>query len=468
MAAGETAEAEKSLGDGTAVQEAQWGHVIRHLDDRRDGEPWTAYYARGRELFDQTIRLQAMADRPARSFATAERSLAWELLLQLLAMPSLPPGMGNRASVHRNPSGLARLRQEMDAGTVVVEYRVLEDQLLCWTVRREGIKLTVTPVRRTELTALTAHLPMQAQESSLRRDVLDTMGALRTILLAPIEGELAGADEILFVPDRPLSGVPFAALWHRRSARFLVEDYAVAVAPSADAYLSALNRDRKLAAAGAPRSALVVRDPAFRRDLFGPLASLTAAAREGAAAASAYPAAELLTGETAAKNLVLGAMGRHPVVHIAGHALSFAANPLASVLPLAPSGPGDSGALYAYELLGRVFPQTRLVVLAACATAGEPGADRDIVSGFVRPLLGDGVPTVVASLWRVDDQASADFFEAFHRHYGAGEDAPHALRAAQIAALHSDREATPLLWAAFEVFGGSACAERRCRWRRST
>ena len=52
-------------------------------------------------------------------------------------------------------------------------------------------------------------------------------------LLLPIEEFTAGAKELVFVPDRSLHRVPFSALRSRRSGRFLVEAFDLAVAPSA-------------------------------------------------------------------------------------------------------------------------------------------------------------------------------------------------------------------------------------------
>jgi CHAT domain-containing protein len=68
------------------------------------------------------------------------------------------------------------------------------------------------------------------------------------------------------------------------------------------------------------------------------------------------------------------------------------------------------------------------------------------------------VPTVVASLWSVDDSATARLFEVFHHKLQAGVDPVDALRAAQLEMLRSpdQKDRSPWAWAAFEVIGASA------------
>jgi CHAT domain-containing protein len=68
------------------------------------------------------------------------------------------------------------------------------------------------------------------------------------------------------------------------------------------------------------------------------------------------------------------------------------------------------------------------------------------------------VPTVVASLWSVDDAATAKLSDEFHKKLLAGGDPVDALREAQLGMLRSEnkKEQSPRAWAAFEVIGASA------------
>jgi CHAT domain-containing protein len=96
-----------------------------------------------------------------------------------------------------------------------------------------------------------------------------------------------------------------------------------------------------------------------------------------------------------------------------------------------------------------------LVFLAACDTApGFSDGDREGVAGLARAFLAAGVPSVVATLWVVDDQASARLAAMFHRRLLEGQPPAHALRRAQIALLSDPSVITPFAWAPFQLFCG--------------
>jgi len=149
-------------------------------------------------------------------------------------------------------------------------------------------------------------------------------------------------------------------------------------------------------------------------------------------------------------------MQNKQVVHFAGHAVNGDA-PWTARLLLAPDQHrSGSGALYLYELYGRDFSHTRVVVLAACRTAAGPVSRLEGALSLARPFLAAGVPSVVASLWDIDDAVSRSFFVAFHRALLVEGDPVLALRQTQIALL---RDADPSLahpasWAGFVCVGG--------------
>jgi CHAT domain-containing protein len=454
LAVGSDAAAAASLSSGIAAEEEEWRHLVAHLDERQKGDLWSGYSEQRHELFDEQVSLLARQNQVAPSFDSSERSRSWDLLLQLLDMPELPPRIARMIDPHRRPLQLAEVERRLPPNTVILDYRLLRDRALCWVIRHDGTRLHV--LARPPIDELVVRLRAYMEKKLRQPELLEVLGALYSTLVAPIRRELDHADELVVVPDRALYAVPFAGLRDTAQSRFLIEDFAVAIAPSAEIYLNALDRDRHLAGDPAP-SALVVCDPAFRRDLFPNLAPLPSADEECRAVTSLYSRSESITGSAATRGSVLAALGRHAVVHLAGHTVTSVGEPWASAMPLAPVKT-DSGVLYAFELLGRPLQSTRLVVLASCATAGDAAGGSGRVSGFVQPLLFDGVPAVIGTLWAVEDSATADFFKVFHSRFLAGDDAIHALRAAQLSLLAKGtnlRPGSPEVWANFELFGGT-------------
>lgn len=99
--------------------------------------------------------------------------------------------------------------------------------------------------------------------------------------------------------------------------------------------------------------------------------------------------------------------------------------------------------------------RTKLVVLSGCQTGIEQQLDGEGPIGFARSFLVAGVPVVVASLWPVDSNATADLMIAFHRfrkeqHLSTAE----ALMRAQQEIMARENYSSPYFWAGFMATGG--------------
>ena len=123
-----------------------------------------------------------------------------------------------------------------------------------------------------------------------------------------------------------------------------------------------------------------------------------------------------MTGAAATRARFLADAGHFDVIHFGGHAVVNPLSPLLSQLLFAPDSSTDpaSGAVTAGEIEGMHFANTSLVVLAACGSA-----DGDVFRGagamsLARSWLDAGVPTVIASLWNVDDQEAEVLFSRFY------------------------------------------------------
>src|SRR5207253_2003371 len=100
------------------------------------------------------------------------------------------------------------------------------------------------------------------------------------------------------------------------------------------------------------------------------------------------------------------------------------------------------------------LPLTRLLILSACRTGYETHPDVSFATAFQM----QGVPSVVATLWDVDDRAAATIGSILHRELRHGKSRAAALREAQLALLHhSDPELrAPSAWAGYFLTGAIA------------
>ena len=96
-------------------------------------------------------------------------------------------------------------------------------------------------------------------------------------------------------------------------------------------------------------------------------------------------------------------------------------------------------------------------LLVACAPGYGPSsgpAPGDDWVGLSRAFLSAGAKSVIASLWAVQDRATATLMQRFYERYGGAADPGRTLAEAQRAMLTVPGTAHPYYWAGFEVIGG--------------
>ena len=143
------------------------------------------------------------------------------------------------------------------------------------------------------------------------------------------------------------------------------------------------------------------------------------------------------------------------MIHLAAHGGYNVANPLYSAIYLAPGGEGAAGdgRLETHEVYGLDLKGNELVVLSACQTnVGELSAGDELV-GLTRAFFFAGTPTILSSLWSVDDEATEALMTAFYRHWQAGMGKAEALQAAQAEVRANPQWASPFYWAGFVLNG---------------
>jgi CHAT domain-containing protein/tetratricopeptide (TPR) repeat protein len=430
--AGDAAGAERDVEAGIEILEAHRAEVL-------DEELRVTYFDTARDLFSELVSLQLTGGRRDDALTSLERGKTRDLL------DRLPPG---------STPDLQHADEDLPPGTTVVEYGVLADRLLIWTLARGSRGFAERPIREEDLATLVGGFRDGVERSTDRPE--SGLGArLRGLLLDPVAPAVAAASTLVFVPDGVLHAVPFAALPDIRADRYLVEARSIVVAPSLTYFL----RASPGAAAGSyatPRTILAVGDPAFDTAAFPYLPRLSMAGSEAKRIAKLYPEPVVLTGEAATRTGFLEALGQQDVVHFAGHALGNDTDPARSRLVLAPDPQRhDSGNLFAREIYGRAFGSARLVVLAGCATASGRISRGEGPLSLARPFLAGGVPAVLATLWDIEDASSSELRFQFHREIVAGRSPQEALRHAQLAMIEASDPAlrAPKSWAAFEIVG---------------
>ena len=199
------------------------------------------------------------------------------------ALEILDHGRASLTPAATDGAGNQRLPLAGPGGEVGVEYALVGDTLLIWTVSGRRVQLERTVVDTVRLARTVTRLLQQLEGEGEEVAVAPQLEQLHQWLIHPIRARLGPAETpLVIVADGVLARVPFAAL--RGRGRYLVQDHPLRFAVS-------------LRDAWAPRRSgradgvTVVADPAFDPREHPGLDRLPAAAVEAYEVARAYPRA---------------------------------------------------------------------------------------------------------------------------------------------------------------------------------
>lgn len=421
------------------------------------------------------------------------------------------------AFVRPQPLSLKEIqRQLLDPETLLLEYSLGQERSYLWLVsNRHQVSYELPPGAEIERAArrayelLTARLTLtgDVQEGRRRAEHADAeywteAARLSEMLLGPVAKMIAGK-RLLFVTDGALQSLPFAALpvpGNRDSRVPLVVEHEIVNLPSASV-LAALRLEmagRKLPG----RTVAVLADPVFEADdprllpagnaagrlgrqrspvgrVTDPSAAQTQALRDvGVLRDGAFTIPRLISSREEADDIVLAApegmtwkalgfdasratalsadLAEYRIVHFATHGVLNNEDPGLSGIILSMfdrQGEVQDGFLRLHDIYGLKLP-AELVVLSACSTAlGKPLRGEGLV-GMVRGFMFAGAKRVVASYWKVEDEATRQLMQRFYQEMFKQHRSPAAaLRQAQLAMRQHDRWQPPFYWAAFVLQG---------------
>jgi len=242
----------------------------------------------------------------------------------------------------------------------------------------------------------------------------------------------------LIVPHDVLHYLPFQALLSPRG-RYLIQDYPITYLSSAS--LMQFTRQKKRRT---KEKALVLANPNLGDEAY----NLRFAEREAREVAEAYPQSAVYVRGEATKSIAVALSPNYDLLHFAVHAELKEGDPLNSALLLARAG-SDNGRLKVFEIFSLNL-RAEIVVLSACETGLGKINSGDEIIGLIRAFIYAGTPSVITTLWKVNDRASYEVTRAFYANLKNVKKSE-ALRQAQLKTMAQFPE--PFFWAAFSLTG---------------
>ncbi len=396
------------------------------------------------------------------------------------------------------PLTLRDIQRELDPNTLLLEYALGTDRSYLWMVAPTSFHAYELPKRETiEEAARDFHerMPQIANPEGIAQ----AAAKLSAILLGPVASELK-KNRLIIVSDGLVQAlVPFSVLpapsapnsdLAESSPALLIADHQVVTEPSASA-IAALRHEvsgRKMPA----KAVAVLADPVF--DPNDERLSSPSASRTGESAAQVHPSAlpavlesvtrgtslqrlrktreeanNILALTTPAQSLVKldfdaskanaesPELADYRMVHFATHGVLDQAHPQLSGIVFSlydRKGQGVDGFLRLNEIFNLRLP-VELVVLSACQSGQGKLVGGEGVVGLTRGFMYAGAASMVVSLWKVDDAATAELMTRFYQKMLGDERMrpAAALRAAQLSMIATTRWKHPWYWAPFIVEG---------------
>ncbi len=387
------------------------------------------------------------------------------------------------------PLDLAQIQHEVvDSSSALLEYSLGEARSFLWVVTPDKLFSYELPPRAQIESAVRAAYQTLSIPSGSVADLVP----VSNLILAPARAVLR-SKRLIVVPDGALQYVPFAALPSPATGRPLVADHEIVTLPSAStiAVLRQHPRPRQ-----SSKVLAVFADPVFektdsrltaqtenvpavvasrgvdddevesewersaRESGLASLPRLPFTRREATAVLSLVPPAqrkEALDFDANRRAVMDPEVGTYRFVHFATHGLLNTFHPELSGIVLSmvdEKGREQDGFLSTADVFNLSLGAD-LVVLSGCRTGLGKEIRGEGIAGLTRAFMYAGAPRVVASLWNVNDAATAELMKRFYQEMlGPGRlSPPAALRAAQLKIRKEARWSAPYYWAAFVIQG---------------
>ena len=400
------------------------------------------------------------------------------------------------------PPSLAEIQAELRGDdTILLEYAMGEEKSYVWAVTSDSFSGFELPARAQieeltrEVYGLLTARPTDA-EAKWDERYWQKAAELSRLLFGQLSRQL-GSKRLLIVADGalqylPLEALPSPATAGESETEPLATRHEVVYLPSA-ATLITLRREATRPVS-VSKSVFVLADPVFDK---GDPRVKTVGAVEGAATspaglmrrANSFPrlpstrreaeaivsllpedARAVATDFAANRATALSAeLGRFRIVHIATHSVVNSSHPELSGIVLSmvnEQGQEEDGFLQLHDIYSLKL-DAELVVLSACNTGLGKDVRGEGLVGLTRGFMYAGASSVVASLWKVDDAASAELMTHFYKAMFEDDLPPAAaLRSAKETMWRQKHWRSPYYWSAFVLQG--EYRSRNKDWSRRT
>lgn len=373
-------------------------------------------------------------------------------------------------------SSIEDIQQQLKAGQLLLEYVWTDSTLFLFEISTKSFDFKSLPITKKLHNALAETRDILARKI-IRTDLHEEVQIysaqsyyLYQQLIAPSLKGRPDITDLLIVPDRDLSYLPFEVLIQEaaqdgdfyQDLNYLLRDYNLSYSYSATLLMenqqaNAKSENTRMLAMGAayesglePSASRTVRLQRLRQSLH----DIPEARREVRVLSERFDGSFKIYEAANERDFKIQA-NNYGILHLAMHGLLNQKEPLLSSLVFTETADSlEDNFLHAYEIANMKL-QASLVVLSACETGYGKFQRGEGVMSLARSFMYAGTPSLVVSLWQVNDHATSKLMPYFYENLTKDMPKHEALRHAKLRYLKESSRLTahPSLWASFIHIG---------------
>jgi CHAT domain-containing protein/Tfp pilus assembly protein PilF len=374
---------------------------------------------------------------------------------------------------------VSELQKILEDDEIVIEYSLSKDHIYIFLISEDHFEVKKLPVDSTltrDIFAMRDNLDFRHVPDYNYKDYMDYQNIaykLYSVLIQPFAEYLYGK-RIIIIPDEELNYLSFEALIEYiipsdtiefRHLPYILKKHPVSYAASST-ILSLIKKGHMPAL----NNGVLAIAPSFdimTRSIFANNKALAQQLKTGMDLPGATWEVEnilklmkgkKLIGEEATESKFKNLASSYDILHFATHTRIDDENPLSSMLSFYPySNSGEDGVLHTYEIYNLEL-NGELAVLSACSTGNGKLQKGEGVISLARAFTYAGMPSVMMTLWDVEDVSTGNIIPSFYHLLGSGFDKDIALQMAKLTYLEKTKpeiETHPAFWSGFVLYGNN-------------
>ncbi|WP_346751773.1 CHAT domain-containing protein [Splendidivirga corallicola] len=360
----------------------------------------------------------------------------------------------------------------IDENTMILEYFWGSNDVFVLKIKKDFTELIRIPNSEELRVKVQQYLNLFSSEVNIRdleafKHFSNLANDIYLALVDPaISGEISNINKkqkLVIVPDGPLSTLSFESLLVKpttdsmvnyKNLNYLIKDFEVTYAYSTTLQFTSGNQEMRESTTNKVLAFSYSDEETMRSksDMRDNLEEIPGSIKEIRAISNIVDG-EFYFGSSATKKIFKEKARDFNVIHLALHGITDQRNPFNSRLVFRNSSE-ENDYLYTYELYNLNIG-SKLVVLSACESGlGKDYAGEGLYS-IARGFAYSGCPSMIMSLWKVNDQRTSELMTYLYENLVTGKSAGTSLKDAKLEYLAKADEFSshPINWASFVVLG---------------